>query len=305
MSLPLPPLDVTTGFLPFAVIAVSMVGITIFVLAKLLPREGAPTSLTTMTIALAVLLGGSVLLVALLFVFITPNGDTSWTWVLVAFNFMMMFPAGLWFVSLILFEDRPVDWHGWMWPSALALVVVGSEVMMGILFAVGGGDAPVSLAGGVAQGLSSLWFDWSMASVMVALLLWLPVRGLVRGSLAALTAAAFLAPWVVAAPLVGAAGMGALMSVSFLLLYRYLAGRSPIRSSDLGVVVGLATAFAAMVAAQVAVVVMAGSSAAALAFGGTMALVMAGEVAFVVRQSGDSYYTDIKRVQVASPSGAL
>lgn len=305
MALPLPPLDVTTTLLPFAAVALSMIVVTIFVLAMLLPRGRSGTSLTTMTIALSVLLGGSVLLLALLFVFITPNGTTAWTWVLVAFNFMMMFPAGLWFVSLILFEDRKVDWASWLWPTSVAIVVVGSEVMMGILFAVGGGDAPGTALGWLALGLSSIWFDWSMGAVMLALLLWLPVRGLVRGSLAALTAAAFLAPWVVATPLVGAAGMAGLMTVSFLLLYRYLARRSPLRSTELGVVLGLATAFALMVAAQVAVVVMAGSDAAALAFGGTMALVMAGEVAFVVRQSGDSYYTDIKRVQVGSPSGAL
>jgi hypothetical protein len=305
MTLPLPPLDLSTAFLPFAAVAVSMIVVTIFVLAMLLPRDRSETSLTTMTIALAVLLGGSVLLLALLFVFITPDGTTAWTWVLVAFNFMMMFPAGLWFVSLILFRDRKVDWHSWMWPASVAVVVVGSEVMMGILFAVGGGDAPSSVTGALALGLSSVWFDWSMGAVMLALLLWLPVRGLVRGSLASLTAAAFLAPWVVATPLVGAAGMAALMTLSFLLLYRYLSRRSSLSSGDLGVVLGLATAFAFMVAAQVAVVVMAGSYAAALVFGGTMALVMAGEVAFVVRQSEDSYYTDIKRVQVGSPSGAL
>lgn len=305
MSFPLPPLDLTTAFLPFASIAVAMIVVTIFILAMLLPRGRAGTALTTMTIALSVLFGGSVLLLALLWVFVDPNGTTAWTWVLVAFNFMMMFPAGFWFVSLILFRDRKVDWHSWVWPAALALVVVGSEVMMGVLFAVGGGNAPQSLTAALALGLSSVWFDWSMGAVMLALLLWLPVRGLVRGSLGALTAAAFLAPWVVATPLVGAAGMAVLMTFAFLLLYRHLARRTPIRSTDLGVVVGLAVAFAMMVAAQVAVVAMPGSYGAALAFGGTMALVMAGEVAFVVRQSEDSYYTDIKRVQVGSPSGAL
>jgi hypothetical protein len=305
MQVPLPPLDLTTAFLPFAAVALSMVAVTVFVLTMLLPRERTGTSLTTMMIALAVLVGGSVLLLALLWVFIDPNGTTAWTWVLVAFNFMMMFPAGFWFVSLILFEDRKVDWHSWVWPAAVALAVVGSEVLMGVLFAVGGGDAPNGLTAALALGLSSVWFDWSMGAVMLALLVWLPVRGLVRGSLGALTGAALIAPWVVAAPLVGAAAMAALMTVTFLLLYRYLAGRSSVRSSDLGVVLGLAAAFAAMVAAQVAVVTMPGSYSASLAFGGAMAVVMVGEVAFVVRLSGDSYYTDIKRVQVGSPSGAL
>jgi hypothetical protein len=60
-----------------------------------------------------------------------------------------------------------------------------------------------------------------------------------------------------------------------------------------------------MVTAQVAIVASPGSDTAALAFGGTMALVMGGEVAFVLHRSWDSYHTDIKRVQVARPLGAV
>jgi len=301
----LPPSDVTTAFLPFAVVAIVMVGVTIFVLTQILPRRGGPVPLTAMTIGVSVLAGGSFLLLALLYVFIDPDGTTAWTWVLVTFNFMMMGPAGLWFVSLIVFRDRSVDPQSWVWPSVLALVTVGSEVMMGVLFAVGGGNAPATLTAGLALGLSSIWFDWSMGVVMVALLLWLPLSGLVRGSLAALTAAAFLAPWVVAAPLVGAVGMAVLMTTVFALLYRRLAAHREIRAADLRVPFGLAVAFALMIAAQVAIVAAPGSDGAALAFGSTMALVMGTEVAFVLHRSWDSYHTDIKRVQVARPSGAV
>ena len=305
MQVPLPPLDITVGFLPFASIALAMIAITVFVLAMLVPRDRRPIPLTTMIIGLAALGGGSILLLALLFIFVDPNGTTAWTWVLVAFNFMMMFPAGLWFVSLIVYRDRKVDWHSWLWPASLALVVVGSEVMMGILFAVGGGDAPGTAAGWLGLGLSSIWFDWSMATIMLALLAWLPLQGVPRATLTALTVAAFLAPWVVAAPLVGAVGMGLLMTVTFLWFYRYLDARPSVRSSDLWFVFGLAAAFSLMVAAQGAVVAMPGSDLAAAGFGAVMALVMTGEVAFVVRHSEDSYYTDIKRVQVGTPSGAL
>jgi len=301
----LPPLDVTTAFLPFAVVALLMVAVTLFVLTQILPRDGAPVPLTAMTIGIAILGGGSLLLLALLYVFLDPNGTTAWTWVLVSFNFMMMGPAGLWFVSLIVFRDRAVDPRSWVWPAVLAVVTVGSEVMMGVLFAVGGGNAPETLVGALALGLSSIWFDWSMAVVMVALLFWLPLSGLVRGSLAALTAAAFLAPWVVAAPLVGATGMAVLMTAVFGLLYRRLSTRGDLRAVDLRVPFGLALAFALMIAAQVAIVTSPGSDFAALAFGGTMALVMGIEVAFVLHRSWDSYHTDIKRVQVARPSGAV
>ena len=300
-----PPLDVTTAFLPFAIVAIAMVGVAVFVLTQILPRNGGPIALTAMTIGLAVLGGGSILILALLYVFIDPNGTTAWTWVLVAFNFMMMGPAGLWFVSLIVFRDRNVDPRSWVWPAALALVTVGSEVMMGILFAVGGGNAPATFTGALALGLSSIWFDWSMAVVMVALLFWLPLSELVRWSLVALTAAAVLAPWVVAVPLVGAAGMAVLMTTAFGLLYRRLSRRGSLRAVDLRIPLGLALAFAVMIVAQVAIVTSPGSQGAAIAFGGTMALVMGIEVAFVLRSSRDSYHTDIKRVQVARPSGAV
>ncbi len=305
MQVPLPPLDINVGFLPFASIALSMIVITVFVLAMLLPRDRRSIPLTSMIIGLAALGGGSVLLLALLFVFVDPNGTTAWTWVLVAFNFMMMFPAGLWFVSLIVYRDRQVDWHGWLWPGLLALVVVGSEILMGILFAVGGGNAPGTAVGWLGLGLSSIWFDWSMATIMLALVVWLPISGVARATLVALTGAAFVAPWVVAAPLVGAVAMGVLMTLSFVWFYRYLAGRPAVRAGDVGGVLGLAAAFSLMVAAQGAVVAMPGSELAAAGFGTAMAIVMTGEVAFVVRHSEDSYYTDIKRVQVATPTGAL
>ena len=300
-----PPLDVTTAFLPFAIVAIAMVGVAVFVLTQILPRNGGPIALTAMTIGLAVLGGGSILILALLYVFIDPNGTTAWTWVLVAFNFMMMGPAGLWFVSLIVFRDRNVDPRSWVWPAALALVTVGSEVMMGVLFAVGGGNAPATFTGALALGLSSIWFDWSMAVVMVALLFWLPLSELVRWSLVALTAAAVLAPWVVAVPLVGAAGMAVLMTTAFGFLYRRLSRRGSLRAVDLRIPLGLALAFAVMIVAQVVIVTSPGSQGAAIAFGGTMALVMGIEVAFVLRSSRDSYHTDIKRVQVARPSGAV
>ncbi len=301
----LPPLDVTDAFLPFAVVAISMVVVTVFVLTQLLPRDRTPVPLTTMTFGLCVLAGGSILLLALLYVFIDPNGTTAWTWVLVAFNFMMMGPAGIWFVSLITFRDRLANTTSWTWPAALAAITVGSEVLMGVLFAVGGGNAPLAFVASLASGLSSVWFDWSMGVVMLALLLWLPLRGTVRGSLVALTAAAFLAPWVVSVPVVGVAGMGVLMTTVFVWLYRRLVRAGPLRATDLRVAFGLALAFTAMVAAQVAIVTSPGSYAASLAFGGSMAFVMGAEVAFVVRHSWDSYTTDIKRVQVARPSGAV
>ncbi|HXY12354.1 MAG TPA: hypothetical protein VEJ85_02530, partial [Thermoplasmata archaeon] len=67
MLLPLPPVAYDSSLLPFAVIALAMVGITIFLLGKVLPAGGTPPLVTQMVLALAVLGGGSLLLLALLF----------------------------------------------------------------------------------------------------------------------------------------------------------------------------------------------------------------------------------------------
>jgi hypothetical protein len=279
MQLPLPSLTVNVALLPFAIVAVSMIGITIFVLFQLLPRDRSATLLSTMVIGVAALGGGLVLLLALLYVYVDPNGTTAWTWVLLAFNFMMMGPAGLWFVSLMLFRDRTIDRIGWSWPVVLALVTVGSEVLMGVLFGTASAGWIQSLPVALASGLTSVWFDWSMAAVMGALLLWLPLHGVVRGTLATLTAAAVLAPWVTAYPGVGAGMMGLLMTGVLLVLYQRWRHQPSLASAELSALTGLGAAFVAMVAAQAAIVLAPGSTAAAIAFGGIMAIVMAGEVA--------------------------
>ena len=187
----------------------------------------------------------------------------------------------------------------------IALALVGSEVLMGILFAVGGGNAPATPGAALALGLSSVWFDWSMAAVMVALLLWLPVSGLVRGLLAALTAAAVLAPWIAATPLAGAVGMAVLMTAVFLQLYRYLHRTTPVRFGG----------------AQSGARPRRCLRGHGRGPGGDRGRSGLGRGRAGLREhdgdrdgggggvrrpeSRDSYYTDIKRVQVASPAGAL
>jgi hypothetical protein len=277
----LPLLTVNWALLPFALVAVSMIGVTAFVLTHLLPRDRTAPLLSTMTIGVAALGGGTVLLLALLYVFIDPDGTTAWTWVLLAFNFMMMGPAGLWFVSVMLFRDRTIDRVGWTWPVVLALVIVGSEVLMGILFATASVGAATGVIAALAGGLTSIWFDWSMAAVMAVLVVWLPLRGLVRGTLASLTAAAVLAPWVTATPGAGVVGMALLMGAVLGLLYRYLSSGRAVAPDEVRTLTGLGVAFAAMVAAQAVVVLAPASPSAALAYGTIMALVMATEVASV------------------------
>jgi hypothetical protein len=283
MAAPLPPIGVSAAFVPFAIIAVAMVALTIFVLSRVLPANGRAPLITQMLLALGVLGGGSVLLLALVFVFLNPDGPSAWTWVLLGFNFMMMAPAGLWFVSLVLFQDRRIVPSGWLWPAAFGVAITGSEAIMGVLFALVGATGPLGAATTLALGLSSVWFFWSMAVVMAALVLWAPLAPVERFGSVALLFAAFLAPWVTADPLAGGLAMVALMAAVFALLTRLLL-RRPVTAGEVGFLIGLDGAFLAMALGGLSVVLDRGSAASAIAFGSVMGLTMVGEVTYLVRR---------------------
>jgi hypothetical protein len=280
---PLPPLGVSGAVVPFAAIALSMIGLTVFLFARVLPTNGQPPLVTQLLLALAVLGGGSVLLLALVFVFVSSNGTSAWTWVLLAFNFMMMAPAGIWFVGLILFRDRRVRPADWVWPVAFGLATTGSEALMGVLFALAGASTAPAPGPTIALGLASPWFFWSMAAVMAALVLWAPLTGVERAGSLALTVASAFAPWVTTAPLVGGLLMVALMGGVFAGLTRLLLKR-PLSLGEVGFLVGLDAAFAAMALAGLAVVAGGGSVPSAIAFGSVMGIAMAGEVTYLVRR---------------------
>lgn len=280
----LPALDVSADLAPFAVVAVSMVAVTVLVLGLVRPTDGRPPLVTQLLLALSVVAGGSVLLLALLFVFLDPNGTTAWTWVLLAFNFMMMVPLGLWFIGHILFQDRRVAEGGWLWPVGLGVAVTGSEVLMGLLFAVGGSSGPLGVAAAFALGLSSIWLFWSMAAVMAPLVAWAPLSSVGRVGGWSLVSAAVVAPWVRPYPLVGGTGMAGLMVIAFAVLLRPV-WRGAATSSDARLLLGLSGAFLGMTAGGLAVAASGGSDAAVLAFGTTMALVMIAEVTYLLRRS--------------------
>lgn len=280
MPLPIPPIALDATLVPFAAIAVSMVAITIFVFGKVIPADGQPPLVSQMTLALAVLGGGSLLLLSLVFVFVNSNGAAAWTWVLLAFNFMMMVPTGLWFVSVILFRDRRIRPGDWTWPVAVALMTTGSEVLMGVLFAIGD-TAPVpGFLESLAGGLVSVWFFWSMAAVMIALLLWAPLARVERRALEALTAAAVIGPWVTTFPAVGGGAMGVLMAAILVALARPLL-RGEVAREEVRLFLALGAAFLVTALAGLLVAASGGSLVADLAFGATMATVMAAEVAYL------------------------
>jgi len=286
MDLPLPPVVLNWSLASFVIVTVAMIAITVFVLGKVLPANGRPPLITQMLLALAVLGGGSILLVSLVFVFLNPDGTSAWTWVLLAFNFMMMFPAGIWFIGLVVFKDRRIDPRAWFWPAVLALVATGSEALMGILFAYGAVGGPIPTVDALATGLSSVWFFWSMAAVMAALLVWAPLGVVERWALVALAVSAVLAPWVTAFPTIGGLAMSVLMGASFVLLVRALL-RGKVAPSEGRLLAALAGAFFAMTVTGLSVVTTAGTVLADLAFGSVMGVVMGFEVAYLIRR----YYT--------------
>jgi len=284
VQFPLPPLGVTASLAPFAAIALMMIGVAIFVFGKVLPSDGRPPLLTQLALALAVLAGGSVLLLSLVFVFLNSDGTSAWTWVLLSFNFMMMGPAGLWFIGLIVFRDRRVGAEDWTWPASIALVTTGSEVLMGFLFALGGESTPLSVVGTLALGVSSVWFFWSMAAIMSALVVWAPLARVERYALVALTLSAVIAPWVTTYPSLGGLLMTALMVAVFGFLVRALSSRAAVRPEEVGLLMGLAGAFLAMAIAGLALAATGGAPPAVLAFGAVMGVVMGVEIAYLLRR---------------------
>jgi hypothetical protein len=284
MQFPLPPLGVTASLAPFATIALSMIAITIFVFGKVMPADGRPPLVTQLALALAVLGGGSILLLSLVFVFLSNDPTSAWTFVLLGFNFMMMAPAGLWFIGLIVFRDRRVAVGDWTWPAALAVMTTGSEVLMGFLFALGGESAPLPVVQTLALGVSSVWFFWSMAAIMTALVLWAPLARVERYALIGLTLSAVIGPWVASFPVVGGAAMTALMVGLFGYLVAALSRGLVARPDDLGLLVGLGVAFLAMAIAGVALVATGGAPGSVLSFGAVMAVVMSVEIAYLLRR---------------------
>jgi hypothetical protein len=284
MGLPLPPLYVDGALDPYVVIAAPMVVLTVVVLGLARPSDRRPPLVTQMLLALAVLSGSSVLLVSLVFVILNPSSASAWIWAMMAFNFMMMVPLGLWFIGHIVFEDRRVRQGRWAWPASFGVAVTGSEVLMGLVFAVGGASGAIGAATAFSLGLSSVWFYWSMAVVMGPLVLWAPLSPVGRTGGWALVVAALLGPWVPTYPVIGGAAMAALMIGATVALLRPLS-RGEVPGSEGRLLLGLAGVFLAMTSAGLGVAITAGAPGAVLAFGITMALVMVAEVSYLVKRT--------------------
>jgi hypothetical protein len=261
-------------------VALGMVVAEVFILTQIIPRSGPAPAVTRMIIGTSALLGSSGVLMALIGAFFQPNLN-SYTIVLMMFNSMMLVPPGLWFISLIVFEDRTIRRTSWFWPVAITAMATSAEVLMGLFFTVAGGS-PLGLASVLTGTLTSPWFLWSMASAMVALLLWVPMPRAVRDPLLGLAAAGIVAPFVPVDPPVGAFLMGAVMAVTVVgALHLVRTGRGAGLDRVLTPVV---VAFLAMSLTGVAIALFPNAVAPTLAFGAVMAVTMTAEFLFLVRE---------------------
>jgi len=270
------PLQTTT--LPFAVLVVAMLVVEVFLLTQIVPRRGPRPSLARMIIGSSALVGSAGTLMALVNTTATASLD-SYAVLLFAFNFMMVAPPGLWVISVIVYRDRTIDPSSWFWPVAVVAMATSAELLMGLLFVVA--DGPAAGATTVlAATLVSAWYLWSMVGAMVALTVWVPMPNAVRGPLLALSASGFVAPWVVADPIVGAALMAVAMAAVIVLFVRP-SGTAP--GAHRGVTLGVLAAFLAMNASGFAVVATNGTLAAVVGFGLVMSVAMVGEFLYLVR----------------------
>jgi hypothetical protein len=279
---PTPVIAVSGATLLDAIIVVAMVVVEVFLLTQIIPRRGPPTPLARMVIGSSALLGSAGVLMALLQAFLNANLD-SYTTVLFAFNFTMLAPPGLWMIAVIIYRDRTIDPTSWLWPAAIVAMATLAEILMGLLFVVSDGaalDVPTVLA----ATLTSAWYLWSMVAAMVTLLVWVPLPRLVQRPLLGLSAAGFVAPWVVADPVVGALLMAAVMAATILLFYRVARRPGAARPREFGLLTGIFEGFVAMSIAGVAVAATDGALAAVLAFGVVTSGVMVAEFLYLVRR---------------------
>jgi polyferredoxin len=275
-------LALAPGIVPYVAVAVVMVAVEIFLLYQLVPRSGPPPTLAQMIIGASALMASAAMLVAILAYAVGPS-DSTFLEILLASNFMMVGPPGLWVIAIVVYRDRPIGTRTWLWPAVLAAIVTGSEVLMGFVFTAAQGTSPLGVLG-AATSLGSFWFLGSMAATMIALLLWIPLTRTERAVLLGLAASAAVGPWVVVAPLVGAVGMAVAMTATFVLLFERLANHAQLPRHELSTILFAALAFLAMTAVEL-VVWLDPAPAAAIPFGVAMALVMGSETALVIRRA--------------------
>ncbi len=280
--------DLTLATLPVGLIAIAMIGLNLYVLHRLLldrPRH----AVSAFVLGAGVLLAQLVLWAGVAYYLFVPTVGGFFLFAIAA-QFMMV-PIGIWFVALILKQSRKA-----IAPASLpiavgmGLLLFANEYLMSIAFlplappafagTIGFTGSPVEF---LAAPLVTLWYCWPMGATMAALLWWtrLPVAD--ARAVGALTATAFVAPWVPESPLAGALAMVLVMGVGMVLLLRAsIADRRPsVHSAHLRL--GAAAAFVLMSAGAFSSMLVASGPGHILPFACVTTVVMVGETVYLLR----------------------
>ncbi len=273
-----------------ASIAILMIGVNLFVFVEFFPRDGSKPRLSR-AILVGFVLAASAGLWATVLTAVVTQSFNGWTVALFGVNIMMMSPF-IWAISLFLrASTKKVRGRSWAWPALLGTSLTFNELLMGATFVAGlNGTAalfpggPVGLAVAFAQSVSNVWFFWAMLGNMVVLLYWVPLPPAERAVWLGLAATAAVGPWVLADPIVGALGMGAVMLITFLVVLRELSRPTPASPIYLSSVTKVAVGFAVMVAGEALSLLFAPASWSGVFFAGAAFGVMAIEVALLIRR---------------------
>ena len=272
------------GLVPFALVAAFMVAGNLYFLSRLFPRRGGPPTFATAILVIGLLVMSMGLWFALIYAILSP-GDASTVSVFIAGNSMMAV-FGTWAIGLLFrSEENRIPARGWVWPSVVALLFLGNEILMGAAFVLAqSGAAPYSSLGYaglvrlVADAVDSVWFFWGMLANMMLLVFWLPLGRAERVALVGLSASAAVGPWVVRAPLAGALAMAAIMTVVFVLLFEQMGRSSTVSVRYLRTAAAVAGAFGAMALGELLFLLNPDPVLGAFPFAAVSLLVMAGEV---------------------------
>jgi hypothetical protein len=286
----IPALPTASSWLPvFALLAALMVGGNVFVIVRVLPRNGARPTLATAILLLGILLMSMALWFSGIYAVLSP-GQASTVSVFIAVNSMMAV-VGLWAISLLFRAGiKHLPAHGFLWPLGFAMLIVGNEFLMGLTFVLAQeGPGPYGAAGWpglaavVGDAASSAWFFWPMLVTMTFLVTWLPFSRPERRLLYGFAAASAIGPWVVPDPVVGAVGMAVVMVTTFAFLARDLWRRPVPTARYLWAGLGITAGFLTMVGGEALSYILRSSAWASFPFGLASFVVMTVELFVLAR----------------------
>ncbi len=286
----IPALPTPSPWLPvFALLAALMVGGNVFVVYRLFPRNRSRPTLATAILLLGLLLMSMGLWFSGIYAVLSP-GQASTVSVFIAVNSMMAV-AGLWAISLLFRAGaRPLLTHGFLWPLAFALLVVGNELLMGLTFVLAQvGPGPFAAAGWpglaavVGAAAQSAWFFWPMLVTMAFVVTWLPFTRPERILLYGFAAASAVGPWVVPDPGLGAVAMAVVMGTTLAFLARELWRPPAPTPRFLWAGLGVTAGFLAMVGGEALAYLLRGGAWGTVPFGLVSFLVMTAEFFVLAR----------------------